>query len=55
MKRKDYKTPEVRVVNLNMSHTLLTTSTQSLSGAEHQSTGNFGARGNNSFWDDDEE
>ena len=55
MKRKDYTKPEVQVVNLKMSHTLLSSSpTYETTGATTKSGGSFGARSFNGSWDDDE-
>ena len=57
MKRKDYTKPEVQIVNLKMSGMLMTSITETTSGGDSNgmSSGSFGARGNNSFWDDDDE
>ena len=58
MKRTDYKRPEVVVVNLKMSGTLLagsiTESTDS-GGYTEMSEGSFDARRTGSFWDDGDE
>ena len=54
MKRKDYTKPEVHVVNLKMSHTLLTVSGATGS-AETLTDGKLNARGSSGFWDDDDD
>ena len=56
MKNKDYKTPEIKVVKLNTSHTLLAGSiTESTGSATNMDSGSFGSRRGGSFWDDDDE
>lgn len=59
MKNKDYKTPEIKVVKLKLSHTLLTISgdtyNQTTSGVETVTNTSFGSRRGGSLWDDDED
>ena len=56
MKNKDYKTPEIKVVKLNMSHTLLAGSiSESIDSATGMSSGSFGSRRGGGLWDDDDD
>ena len=56
MKRKNYTKPEVVVVKLKMSHTLLAGSpTGDTTSATTQKGGTLNARGTSGFWDDDDD
>ncbi len=55
--KKEYKTPEVQVVNIKTEAHLLAgsdTHTESTS-VETQNGGSFGSRQDRNFWDDEEE
>lgn len=55
MKKKEYKTPEVQIVNLKMQGMLMGSIVENKTEAAEMSSGSFGARKSSSIWDDEVE